>query len=191
MISLVTITHPIDPGAEVPFIGGRTPCIRIKVETYIAETLQKMGFVVEFHEKNYDPVAVQAEKAAKLAAALASQKPAKIEAPKVEEIKIESVEAVEAPKAEETKVEPAEAPKVEVEPAEAPKVEVESVEAPKVEETEAASAEEAAALRARISALDTLEKAKAFVAEFSIELDPSLKKLKDIRSALLEMVDAK
>jgi outer membrane biosynthesis protein TonB len=181
MISLVTITHPIDPGAEVPFIGGRAPRVRVQVDARIADTIRELGFKVEVHEKNYDPVAVQAKKAAKLAAALAasrSKTPAKKPEPKVE-----------------TKPEPKKPePKVETKPEPKkpePKVETKPEPEAKAEgESEEASAEEVAALRERINSLDTLAKAKEFIAEFSIELDPSLTKLKDIKTALLGMVDS-
>ena len=33
-LSLVTITHPVDPNAEVPFVGGRCPLNAVVVETW-------------------------------------------------------------------------------------------------------------------------------------------------------------
>ena len=74
-ISLVTITHPKDPGAEIPFIGGRCPQVEIKVETKQARLIAEMGFDVEFVQEVYDPIAAQAKRAAKLAAALEKGQP--------------------------------------------------------------------------------------------------------------------
>ena len=162
-ISLVTITHQKDPGAEIPFIGGRCPQVEIKVETRQAHLIAEMGFDVEFVQESYDPIAAQAKRAAKLAAALT-----KAHQPKAETKK--PVEAAEptppAPTAEEQSQEPGESG-----------------------EGETISEEELKALRERVVALDSVAKTKALVTEYGIELDASLTKLKDIKAALLAMID--
>ena len=150
-ISLVTITHPKDPGAEIPFIGGRCPQVEIKVETRQARLIAEMGFGVEFVEEVYDPIAAQAKRAAALAASL--QQP--------------TVVVKEVPPAEDDEQSPQQ---------------------PDGDEAEI-SEEELQALRERITALDSVAKAKALIAEYGIELDTGLTKLKDIKAALLAMVD--
>ena len=159
-ISLVTITHQKDPGAEIPFIGGRCPQVEIKVETRQAHLIAEMGFDVEFVQESYDPIAAQAKRAAKLAAALTE----------AHQPKAETKKAVEptppAPAAEEQSQEPGES-----------------------SEGETISEEELKALRERVVALDSVAKAKALVTEYGIELDASLTKLKDIKAALLAMID--
>ena len=160
-ISLVSINHHKDPGAEIPFIGGRCPQVEIKVETKQARLIAEVGFDVEFVQEVYDPIAAQAKRAAKLAAALEKGQPPKVAAP---------AQAVE-----------------EVQPA-AP-VSEEQQEAGDTAEGETISEEELKALRERVVALDSVAKAKALVTEYGIELDASVTKLKDIKAGLLVMID--
>lgn len=164
-ISLVTITHQKDPGAEIPFIGGRCPQVEIKVETRQAHLIAELGFDVEFVQESYDPIAAQAKRAAKLAAALT-----KAHQPKAETKKVVETEAAEPTPP-------------------APAVEEQSQESGEPGEGETISEEELKTLRERVVTLDSVAKAKTLVTEYGIELDASLTKLKDIKAALLAMID--
>ena len=172
-ISLVSITHPVDPSAEVPFIGGRCPLSKVAVETWKVAHIKAMGFGVEVHAEPYDPVAESNAAAEQLAAQLAgavAEQPAPVaaeEAPVVEEVASESESL---PPADEQTAPPAGDAGGEEE----------------VGMTE----EELAALRARVEALTTKADAEALIAEYGIQLDPMPSKLKDIKAQLIDMIDA-
>ena len=74
-LSLVTITHPVDPNAEVPFVGGRCPLNAVVVETWKVRHIEVMGFGVEVHDEPHDPIAESDKRAAALAKALAKGAP--------------------------------------------------------------------------------------------------------------------
>lgn len=162
-ISLVSITHPVDPSAEVPFIGGRCPLSKVAVETWKVAHIKAMGFGVEVHAESYDPVAESNAAAEQLAAQLAGA--VVEEAPVVEEVVTES-----SPPADEQSAPP---------PGDAGG-----------EEEVGMTEEELAALRARVEALTTKADAEALIAEYGIQLDPMPSKLKDIKAQLIDMIDA-
>ena len=196
-VSLVSIHHPIDAGAIIPFIGSRGPLTRIPVPTWQAKSIKQQGFIVVVHEEPYDPVAARNKRAAELHSALATNAEvlAVEPAPIVEELAPVIVD------------EPAPAviePPVETPPVEQPPI----VEDAKIEETDTIideqnapadeepvaeehvlSDEELAELRAKVEGLKTLADAEAIVTEFGFELDPSITRLKDIKAALLAAID--
>ena len=183
-LSLVTITHPVDPNAEVPFIGGRCPLNAVVVETWKVRHIAAMGFGVEVHDEPHDPIAESDKRAKVLAKALAKGAPAPAApTPKAPE---------EAPAAPEVKSEPTSQPTPE-QPAPAPTAD-QTQGAPETaeggQEEEGLTEEELAALRARVEALATKADADALIAEYGIELNPMPGKLKDIKAQLLAMIDA-
>ena len=169
-ISLVSITHPVDPSAEVPFIGGRCPLSKVAVETWKVAHIKAMGFGVEVHVEPYDPVAESNAAAEQLAAQLAG---AVVEQPVAAEEPAQSVAEAEV-------VPPA---------VEQPVVPPQDEEATGEEEV-GMTEEELAALRARVEALATKADAEALIAEYGIQLDPMPSKLKDIKAQLIAMIDA-
>ena len=169
-VSLVSITHPVDPSAEVPFIGGRCPLSKVAVETWKVAHIKAMGFGVEVHAEPYDPVAESNAAAEQLAAQLAGA---------VVEQSVAAEEPVQ-PVAEAEVVPPA------VEQPVAPPQDEEATGEEEVGMTE----EELAALRARVEALATKVDAEALIAEYGIQLDPMPSKLKDIKAQLIAMIDA-
>lgn len=169
-VSLVSITHPVDPSAEVPFIGGRCPLSKVAVETWKVAHIKAMGFGVEVHAEPYDPVAESNAAAEQLAAQLAGA---------VVEQSVAAEEPVQ-PVAEAEVVPPA------VEQPVAPPQDEEATGEEEVGMTE----EELAALRARVEALATKADAEALIAEYGIQLDPMPSKLKDIKAQLIAMIDA-
>ena len=169
-ISLVSITHPVDPSAEVPFIGGRCPLSKVAVETWKVAHIKAMGFSVEVHAEPYDPVAESNAAAEQLAAQLAG---AVVEQPVAAEEPAQPVAEAEV-------VPPA------VEQPAAPPQDEEATGEEEVGMTE----EELAALRARVEALATKADAEALIAEYGIQLDPMPSKLKDIKAQLIAMIDA-
>ncbi len=178
-VSLVSITHPVDPSAEVPFIGGRCPLSKVAVETWKVAHIKAMGFSVEVHAEPYDPVAESNAAAEQLAAQLAG---AVVEQPVAAEEPAQPVAAEEPaqPVAEAEVVPPA------VEQPVAPPQDEEATGEEEVGMTE----EELAALRARVEALATKADAEALIAEYGIQLDPMPSKLKDIKAQLIAMIDA-
>ncbi len=179
-VSLVTITHPVDPTAEIPFVGGRAPLQRIAVETWKVRHIAAMGFDVEVHEEPYDPLAKANAEAAKLAEALAAGTPIQ-EEPTVEE-------AAPVADLEPTPVEQPETPAPQ-EQAPAEETSEEGSEQEQSEEEGGLTEEEIAALRARVEALTTKADAEALIAEYGIQMDPMPSKLKDIKAQLLAMID--
>ena len=169
-VSLVSITHPVDPSAEVPFIGGRCPLSKVAVETWKVAHIKAMGFGVEVHAEPYDPVAESNAAAEQLAAQLAG---AVVEQPVAAEEPAQPVAEAEV-------VPPA------VEQPVAPPQDEEATGEEEVGMTE----EELAALRARVEALATKADAEALIAEYGIQLDPMPSKLKDIKAQLIAMIDA-
>ena len=169
-VSLVSITHPVDPSAEVPFIGGRCPLSKVAVETWKVAHIKAMGFGVEVHAEPYDPVAESNAAAEQLAAQLAGA---------VVEQTVAAEEPVQ-PVAEAEVVHPA---------VEQPVVPPQDEEATGEEEV-GMTEEELAALRARVEALATKADAEALIAEYGIQLDPMPSKLKDIKAQLIAMIDA-
>lgn len=169
-VSLVSITHPVDPSAEVPFIGGRCPLSKVAVETWKVAHIKAMGFSVEVHAEPYDPVAESNAAAEQLAAQLAG---AVVEQPVAAEEPAQPVVEAEV-------VPPA------VEQPAAPPQDEEATGEEEVGMTE----EELAALRARVEALATKADAEALIAEYGIQLDPMPSKLKDIKAQLIAMIDA-
>ena len=179
-VSLVSITHPVDPSAEVPFIGGRCPLSKVAVETWKVAHIKAMGFSVEVHAEPYDPVAESNAAAEQLAAQLAG---AVVEQPVAAEEPAQPVaEAEVVPPAVEQPVAP---PQDE----EATGEEATGEEATGEEEV-GMTEEELAALRARVEALATKADAEALIAEYGIQLDPMPSKLKDIKAQLIAMIDA-
>lgn len=187
-LSLVTITHPVDPGAEIPFIGGRCPLTQVTVETWKVRHIEAMGFGVEIHEEPYDPIAVADKKAAELAGAIASATPVvetEPEAP-VTETSTEDETVTETTAVVEDQTPPQELESgSETSQEAAPPAEGEGE-----SESEGLTEEELAALRARVEALATKADADALIAEYGIQLDPVPSKLKDIKAQLLAMIDA-
>jgi hypothetical protein len=181
-ISLVSITHPIDPHSDVPFVGGRAPLMNVSVETWKVRHIEAMGFGVEIHAEPYDPVAVSNAKAAELAVALGQPvvvaTPAKKAAPpaKVALAPIPEIVAPMEPVQEEL---PATETAAEGEP-----------EQVAGDEEVTMTEDEVLALRARVEALSTVNDAKALIAEYGIELNPMPVKLKDIKAQLIAMIDA-
>ena len=174
-VSLVSITHPVDPSAEVPFIGGRCPLSKVAVETWKVAHIKAMGFGVEVHAEPYDPVAESNAAAEQLAAQLAG---AVVEQPVAAEEPAQPVaEAEVAPPAVEQPVVP-------------PQDEEATGEEATGEEEVGMTEEELAALRARVEALATKADAEALIAEYGIQLDPMPSKLKDIKAQLIAMIDA-
>lgn len=183
-LSLVTITHPVDPNAEVPFVGGRCPLNAVVVETWKVRHIEAMGFGVEVHDEPHDPIAESDKRAAALAKALAKGAPTPAApAPKAPE---------KAPAAPEVKAEPAPQPTPE-EPAPAPAVDQAPIPPESAEggdEEEGLSEEELAALRARVEGLASKAEADALIAEYGIELNPMPTKLKDVKAQLLALIDS-
>lgn len=174
-VSLVSITHPVDPSAEVPFIGGRCPLSKVAVETWKVAHIKAMGFGVEVHAEPYDPVAESNAAAEQLAAQLAG---AVVEQPVAAEEPAQPVaEAEVVPPAVEQPVAP-------------PQDEEATGEEATGEEEVGMTEEELAALRARVGALATKADAEALIAEYGIQLDPMPSKLKDIKAQLIAMIDA-
>lgn len=174
-VSLVSITHPVDPSAEVPFIGGRCPLSKVAVETWKVAHIKAMGFGVEVHAEPYDPVAESNAAAEQLAAQLAG---AVVEQPVAAEEPAQPVaEAEVVPPAVEQPVAP-------------PQDEEATGEEATGEEEVGMTEEELAALRARVEALATKADAEALIAEYGIQLDPMPSKLKDIKAQLIAMIDA-
>ena len=174
-VSLVSITHPVDPSAEVPFIGGRCPLSKVAVETWKVAHIKAMGFSVEVHAEPYDPVAESNAAAEQLAAQLAG---AVVEQPVAAEEPAQPVaEAEVVPPAVEQPVAP-------------PQDEEATGEEATGEEEVGMTEEELAALRARVEALATKADAEALIAEYGIQLDPMPSKLKDIKAQLIAMIDA-
>ena len=169
-VSLVSITHPVDPSAEVPFIGGRCPLSKVAVETWKVAHIKAMGFSVEVHAEPYDPVAESNAAAEQLAAQLAGA---------VVEQTVAAEEPAQ-PVAEAEVVPPA------VEQPVAPPQDEEATGEEEVGMTE----EELAALRARVEALATKADAEALIAEYGIQLDPMPSKLRNIKAQLIAMIDA-
>ena len=169
-VSLVSITHPVDPSAEVPFIGGRCPLSKVAVETWKVAHIKAMGFGVEVHAEPYDPVAESNAAAEQLAAQLAGA-------------------AVEQPVAAEEPAQPVAEAEVVPPAVEQPVVPPQDEEATGKEEV-GMTEEELAALRARVEALATKADAEALIAEYGIQLDPMPSKLKDIKAQLIAMIDA-
>lgn len=166
MVQLVSIKHPTDPSAEIPMLGCRGPLERIQVPEATAKLIAQLGFEVTVHEVSYDPIAAQAAKAKALAAALSGAAAAPVEKP---------------------------APAPAKGPAPAPAAAETSSEdegGDAAGEGSPLSAEEVAALREQIAALDSQAKAKTFIAEYGITIDPSITKLRDIKAALIGMIDA-
>ena len=177
-ISLVTITHPIDPQSEVPFIGGRAPLSRIAVETWKVHHIVAMGFTVEVHEEPYDPLAVANAQAVELAQALASGEEPEAT---VEEVTETTETVVQETETTEEVTETTETVVQETETTE----EVTETGDEDITMTE----EDIAALRARIEGLTTKVDAEALIAEYGIQMEPVPAKLKDIKSQLLAMLD--
>ena len=169
-VSLVSITHPVDPSAEVPFIGGRCPLSKVAVETWKVAHIKAMGFGVEVHAEPYDPVAESNAAAEQLAAQLAGA-------------------VVEQPVAAEEPAQPVAEAEVVPPAVEQPAVPPQDEEATGEEEV-GMTEEELAALRARVEALATKADAEALIAEYGIQLDPMPSKLKDIKAQLIAMIDA-
>ena len=169
-VSLVSITHPVDPSAEVPFIGGRCPLSKVAVETWKVAHIKAMGFGVEVHAEPYDPVAESNAAAEQLAAQLAGA-------------------VVEQPVAAEKPTQPVAEAEVVPPAVEQPVVPPQDEEATGEEEV-GMTEEELAALRARVEALATKADAEALIAEYGIQLDPMPSKLKDIKAQLIAMIDA-
>ena len=169
-VSLVSITHPVDPSAEVPFIGGRCPLSKVAVETWKVAHIKAMGFGVEVHAEPYDPVAESNAAAEQLAAQLAGA-------------------VVEQPVAAEEPAQPVAEAEVAPPAVEQPVVPPQDEEATGEEEV-GMTEEELAALRARVEALATKADAEALIAEYGIQLDPMPSKLKDIKAQLIAMIDA-
>lgn len=169
-VSLVSITHPVDPSAEVPFIGGRCPLSKVAVETWKVAHIKAMGFGVEVHAEPYDPVAESNAAAEQLATQLAGA-------------------VVEQPVAAEEPVQPVAEAEVAPPAVEQPVVPPQDEEATGEEEV-GMTEEELAALRARVEALATKADAEALIAEYGIQLDPMPSKLKDIKAQLIAMIDA-
>lgn len=169
-VSLVSITHPVDPSAEVPFIGGRCPLSKVAVETWKVAHIKAMGFGVEVHAEPYDPVAESNAAAEQLAAQLAGA-------------------VVEQPVAAEEPAQPVAEAEVVPPAVEQPVVPPQDEEATGEEEV-GMTEEELAALRARVEALATKADAEALIAEYGIQLDPMPSKLKDIKAQLIAMIDA-
>ncbi len=169
-VSLVSITHPVDPSAEVPFIGGRCPLSKVAVETWKVAHIKAMGFGVEVHAEPYDPVAESNAAAEQLAAQLAGA-------------------VVEQPVAAEEPAQPVAEAEVVPPAMEQPVVPPQDEEATGEEEV-GMTEEELAALRARVEALATKADAEALIAEYGIQLDPMPSKLKDIKAQLIAMIDA-
>lgn len=169
-VSLVSITHPVDPSAEVPFIGGRCPLSKVAVETWKVAHIKAMGFGVEVHAEPYDPVAESNAAAEQLAAQLTGA-------------------VVEQPVAAEEPAQPVAEAEVAPPAVEQPVVPPQDEEATGEEEV-GMTEEELAALRARVEALATKADAEALIAEYGIQLDPMPSKLKDIKAQLIAMIDA-
>ena len=169
-VSLVSITHPVDPSAEVPFIGGRCPLSKVAVETWKVAHIKAMGFGVEVHAEPYDPVAESNAAAEQLAAERAGA-------------------VVEQPVAAEEPAQPGAEAEVAPPAVEQPVVPPQDEEATGEEEV-GMTEEELAALRARVEALATKADAEALIAEYGIQLDPMPSKLKDIKAQLIAMIDA-
>ena len=174
-VSLVSITHPVDPSAEVPFIGGRCPLSKVAVETWKVAHIKAMGFGVEVHAEPYDPVAESNAAAEQLAAQLAG---AVVEQPVAAEEPAQPVAEAEV------------VPPAVEQPAVPPQDEEATGEEATGEEEVGMTEEELAALRARVEALATKADAEALIAEYGIQLDPMPSKLKDIKAQLIAMIDA-
>jgi hypothetical protein len=176
-ISLVSITHPIDPHSEVPFIGGRAPLMNVSVETWKVRHIEAMGFGVEIHAEPYDPVAVSNAKAAELATALGQPATAVVVAtPAKKAAPVAPVAPTPVPEIVAAPVPPAE--------------EAGEPEQVAGEDEVTMTEDEVLALRARVEALSTVNDAKALIAEYGIELNPMPTKLKDIKAQLIAMIDA-
>ena len=183
--SLVSISHPIEPSAFIPFINCAAPLVQVVIDTRFIDPLERTGFIVEVHKSPYDPVQVANEKAEALATALAASTgvTAPVTAP------APSVAKAKAPKA------PAPVPEVVVEAPAAPAVEAEVVvEAPAVEaevpveDDGVISEEELAELRERVSSAESIKVVRAIAAEYEIELPVGLTGLDNLKATILGML---
>ena len=181
--ALVSITHPVDPGALIPFINGNAPQTKIVIPSAHAPLIAEMGFDVEVHADPYDPVTAHNEAVAARLAEVAAAEP---EAAPAE------------PKRPAPVAEPAPAP---VEPAatepEQPATpeasggegDQQSGEEGTEEVEEGMSLEELQALRATVEGLTALADAKKLLDELQIALDPMPDRLRDVKAELLKVVD--
>lgn len=181
--ALVSITHPVDPGALIPFINGNAPQTKIVVPSAHVPLIAEMGFDVEVHADPYDPVAAHNEavaaKLAEIAAAEPEAAPAEPEQPApVAEPAPAQVETA-ASESEQPAAPEATGGEGEQQPGEEGTEEVE----------EGMSLEELQALRASVEGLTTLADAKKLLEDFQIALDPMPTRLRDVKSELLKIVD--
>ena len=66
-VSLVSIRHPTDHSAMIPYFGSFGPLNQIPVYTRMANEIRQLGFVVDVHDDAYDPLAAQNAAARRLA----------------------------------------------------------------------------------------------------------------------------
>jgi len=196
--ALVNISHPTDPTVDIPFIGSRGPFEKIVVSSWQVKSIAEQGFTVEVIKEPYDPVEEHnAQVRAKAEAKAAAKAQAPVEPEQQEET--DPVEPVEPaiPEATENAVEetseeeePEQAEETAPEQAEDPAAEEEVSEEEAAEEDEAALTEEQKQeLRDAINGLSSFAEAKQFLTDQQVELDPMPSKLKDIKAALLTMVE--
>lgn len=167
---LASIHHPTDPSVHIPFIGARGPFDRVALPRWQAKSLADQGFSVEIHVDPYDPLTgdtvLSASSPEVLGEALVTATEAPTETP---------TEAVANAAVEETVSNVS--------------VTEEQPESLQTEEASALTAEEVDALRARIATLASLADARAMIEEWGFQLDPSLTKLRDIKTAMLTSLD--
>jgi hypothetical protein len=173
-ISLVSIQHPTDPSIHIPFIGSRGPIKRIPLEDFKIKSIIDQGFLVEIHQKPYDPLFIQNQLAIELQSQLDNQTVEKKEELSQSPI-INPIPVVIPPTINE--------------PVVVPEVLDESSLDPKKEEESVISEEELIELKKRIELLKSLEEAKTLIAEYQIELDGPITKLKDVKLQLLELIN--
>jgi hypothetical protein len=209
-VSLVSIHHPVDANAIIPFIGSKGPLDQIAIPAWQAKSIKEQGFVVDVHEEHHDVAAARHSRAVKLANALQSIKPVVTELSEtikeevleqpskdvIEEVVQES--ALKSVKEETIAVSDKPVVKDEVieQPPEEPKETVNETPIPQSSETASEtteehvlSEEELANLRSRVENVKTLAEATDIVSEFGFELDPTVTRLKDIKAAMLAIID--
>lgn len=178
--ALVNISHPTDPTVDIPFIGSRGPFEKIVVPSWQAKSIAEQGFTVEVIKEPYDPVE---EHNAQVRAKAAAKAAAKAQEP------VEPVEPVIPAATAEAESETPEPAQEEVAEETTEEAVEEVTEEVAEEEGEPLTEEQKQELRDAINGLSSFAEAKQFLAEQQVVLEPMPSKLKDIKAALLAMVE--
>lgn len=192
-IALVTITHPVEPGAFVPFINGKAPLKEITIDARFIESLRALKFDVEVHANPYDPIAAANEKAERLSSQLGGQAVD-------EDVTTEDVALVaESEPVAVTVEQPQQVTEVVAdEPisnviaetmAATPEVVAEDANAGDASDEGVISDEELAQLRVNVESALSLSKLREVVSAYGIEIPPTFTRVKDARTYVLDLLN--